>query len=225
MQNLSCEKQEILERYLDEILKINEQINLTSITDLDEARLLHLEDSLTALPEIEAAPDGEYCDMGCGGGFPGVPLAVASGRKTTLIDSRNKKIEAVKQAISKAGCDKFADFYCKAARVEDFAKEQARRFSVVSARALSSLPTLLELASPLLKTGGHLVCLKGQVDEEELAWAKSIEKKCGMAFLSEREFLLSDNETHRVIYVFEKVGEPSVKLPRRVGMAQKKPLK
>ena len=79
------EKVEALFDFLREILAINEHLNLTSIRDFSQACLLHLEDSLTAMPEVMDANEGRYADIGCGGGFPGVPLGVASERKTVLV--------------------------------------------------------------------------------------------------------------------------------------------
>lgn len=79
------------------------------------------------------------------------------------------------------------------------------------------------MASPLLKIEGHLICYKSQDIEDELNHAKDISKKFGMTFVSRRDVLLSDSATTRSIVVFRKDSEPEVSLPRRVGMAQKKP--
>ena len=111
-----------------------------------------------------------------------------------------------------------------ASRIEDLANEMPKRFSVLTARALSSLSSLLELACPLLRMNGQLICLKSHVSDEELNSAQSLEKKLGMKLIKRRDFYLSDGETYREILVFEKVAKPKIKLPRRVGMAQKKPL-
>ena len=87
-----------------------------------------------------------------------------------------------------------------------------------------SEPMLPTTASPLLMPGGRLVCYKGQPSEEEVAHALGLQETLGMRFVSRRDFVLSDGETHRCILVFEKAGKPKVKLPRRTGLAQKKPL-
>ena len=218
------EKAEVLAAYLQEILTINQHINLTSIRDFSEGFLLHLEDSLSALPEIMQAEQGEYADVGCGGGFPGVPLGVASGRKTALVDSRAKKVKAVMQAICSAKANKFAEFEGVATRIEDFGRERKGEFAVVTARALSSLPSLLELAAPLLQMGGSFVALKSEISAEEDEWGEKLAPKLGLALANKRKLTLTDGETRRVIYTFNKVGEPKLKLPRKVGMAQKNPL-
>lgn len=212
----------LAEEYLDAILSENETVNLTRITDPSQARLLHLEDSLVALPEMEAAPSGLYADLGSGGGFPGVPLALATGRKTLLVDSVKKKMSAVSRALARLGLDEQISTYD--GRIEELSIQQPSAFSVVTARALSSLPSLLELSSPLLETGGMLVCFKAQLTDEEAKAADAVAPMVGMEPVSRRELILSDNETHRTIMAYRKSGKAKMKLPRRVGLAQKKPL-
>ena len=73
--------------------------------------------------------------------------------------------------------------------------------------------------------GGRLVCYKAQLDEDELKEARAVESLLGMKLISQRETFLSDGETKRTILVFEKVGKPRMKLPRRIGLAQKNPLR
>ena len=95
----------------------------------------------------------------------------------------------------------------------------------LTARALSKLVSLIELASPLLKKGGRLVCYKAQLSSEELEEALAVQDLVGMKMISQREICLSDGETTRTIVVFEKIGKPRIKLPRRIGLAQKQPLR
>ena len=218
------EKANALLEYLQEILAINEHINLTSIRDFQAGCLLHLEDSLVALPELMAAMGGKYTDVGCGGGFPGVPLGVASGRNTTLVDSRAKKVKVVMEAIEKTGVNKFAEFEGVPARIEDFGCDNKGEFAVVTARALSALPSLLELVSPLLKTGGSFVALKSEIDAQEEEWGTVLAPKLGLELANKRKLTLTDGGTKRVIFTFKKVGKAKVKLPRKVGMAQKNPI-
>lgn len=218
-----CSANDLAQQYLDLVLEVNKTINLTRITDRSEAEILHLEDSLVGLEEVNAAPAGLYGDLGSGGGFPGVPLALATGRDTVLVDSVKKKMAVVGQLIDQLGlsnqiatCDD---------RIEDLALDRPGCFSVLTARALSRLVSLLELASPLLIKGGRLVCYKAQVTDDELSEALAAQDLLGMKLISERKTLLSDGQTARTILVFEKTGRARLKLPRRVGAAQKTPLK
>lgn len=216
------ENAELIDRYLDLILEENKTTNLTRIDSKEKARILHIEDSLVALPEVNRAPEGLYGDLGTGGGFPGFPIAVETGRKAVLVDSVKKKTAIVERCVDKLGMsDQISTF---SGRIEDLAREMPGKFSVLTARALSQLPSLLELASPLLKKRGLFVCYKGEASPEEEAAAKKVAKKVGMTLVSKRSLILSDGETHREIFLYEKTGKPTVKLPRRVGMAQHKPL-
>lgn len=213
--------EQLIDRYMSSVLEVNKTLNLTRIEDSEEARLLHIEDSLSGLKELDNAPEGRYVDLGSGGGFPGVPLAIASGRETLLVDSVKKKMAAVQSIIDALGLPSVSTYD---GRIEDLSTQQREQFSAATARALAKLSVLMELASPLLKQGGVLICYKAQLSEEELDKALKLQSYLGMKLKSDREFLLSDNVTHRRIIVFEKVKQPGLKLPRRIGLAQKKPL-
>lgn len=213
----------LMQRYLDSILEANKVTNLTRITDGEQARLLHIEDSLVGLPEVNEAPTGLYGDLGSGGGFPGVPLALATGRKTLLVDSVKKKMAIVQSALDDLSLSE--QISTSSERIEDLPLEYKEKFAVLTARALSKLVSLIELASPLLKKGGRLVCYKAQLSSEELEEALAVQDLVGMKMISQREICLSDGETTRTIVVFEKIGKSRIKLPRRVGLAQKQPLR
>lgn len=213
----------LMQRYLDSILEANKVTNLTRITDGEQARLLHIEDSLVGLPEINEAPTGLYGDLGSGGGFPGVPLALATGRKTLLVDSVKKKMAIVQSALDDLSLSE--QISTSSERIEDLPLEYKEKFAVLTARALSKLVSLIELASPLLKNGGRLVCYKAQLSSEELEEALAVQDLVGMKMISQREICLSDGETTRTIVVFEKIGKSRIKLPRRIGLAQKQPLR
>lgn len=213
----------LMQRYLDSILEANKVTNLTRITDGEQARLLHIEDSLVGLPEVNEAPTGLYGDLGSGGGFPGVPLALATGRKTLLVDSVKKKMAIVQSALDDLSLSE--QISTSSERIEDLPLEYKEKFAVLTARALSKLVSLIELASPLLKNGGRLVCYKAQLSSEELEEALAVQDLVGMKMISQREICLSDGETTRTIVVFKKIGKSRIKLPRRIGLAQKQPLR
>ena len=213
----------LMQRYLDSILEANKVTNLTRITDGEQARLLHIEDSLVGLPEVNEAPTGLYGDLGSGGGFPGVPLALATGRKTLLVDSVKKKMAIVQSALDDLSLSE--QISTSSERIEDLPLEYKEKFAVLTARALSKLVSLIELASPLLKKGGRLVFYKAQLSSEELEEALAVQDLVGMKMISQREICLSDGETTRTIVVFEKIGKSRIKLPRRIGLAQKQPLR
>ena len=220
-ESLTESQQELVNMHLNLVIEANEKVNLTRITSREEAMLLHIEDSLEGLNELEGAPNGLYGDMGSGAGYPGIPLAIVTGRKTVLIDARRKKMEAMEDIIVRLGLDQQISTF--AGRAELLARSQAKRYAALTARALAKLPVLMELASPLLKHGGRLICYKANIEDDEMIHAKRVKKATGMEIVSDRSFMLG-NDVNRRIVVFEKVADSLVKLPRQEGMAQKKPL-
>lgn len=221
LSTISPEKLLLLNKHLLLVIQYNKKVNLTRIDSESQGILLHIEDSLTALPEINASPEGLYIDIGTGGGFPGIPMSVVSGRRALLIDSLQKKIKVVDSMIAGLGLRESISTY--AGRIENYAAGGGEKASVVTARALSSLPSLLELAAPVLISSGRLVCYKANIEETELSQAVGLEKKLGMKIVSDRGIILSDGITKRRIITFEKADEAQVVIPRRAGMAQKRP--
>lgn len=186
--------------------------------------LLHVEDSLLGLEAVSKAPNGMYLDMGTGGGFPGVPIAVETGRDSLLVDSVGKKVAAVQEITDQLS---LRNIHTWAGRLEDLAIQKPSAFAVVTARALSKLSVLMELASPLLCKEGRLVCYKARIDGEELEHAKALQGKLNMWLVDHQEYQLKDKQGEvftRQIIVFEKRGQSKIKLPRKVGFAQRKPL-
>lgn len=210
---------DLLKKHLELIIKANKTINMTRIETWDDGMLLHVYDSLVALPEVNNAPEGWYIDMGTGAGYPGIPLAIESGRKTLLVDSVKKKIAILDEIIKELHLTNIETY---AGRIEMLAKDKPCSFAVVTARALSRLSVLMELASPLLQTNGYLICYKAYIDKSELNHALNLQEKLGMDLISDRVTTIQD--CYRRIICFKKTKEPTLKLPRKVGFAQKKPL-
>ena len=213
---------ELLATHLMLVIQKNEQINLTRITNLEDAAYLHVVDSLLLWPSFEAAPAGKFVDIGTGAGFPGIPLAIATGRKALLVDSVGKKVNAVGEFIQALGLQNRAE--ARQARIEPLGKELRGQFSVVCARAVAQTNVLVEYAAPLLGKGGRLVVAKARPTEEELTTAKRAAKVCGLRYVSRETFELPGERGHREILSYERVGNPSIKLPRAVGMAKHHPL-
>lgn len=220
--SLPTEEQELIAKHLELVLEANKTLNLTRIDTYDEGMLLHVEDSLSGLEEVNAAPEGRLIDLGSGGGFPGIPLAIATKRETLLVDFRQKKCDALQKIIEELGVANYVATY--AGRAELLARQQGEQFAVVAARAVAKLAVLLELASPLLFKGGRLVCYKAHVEDDEYHDAIRVAPMTGMDLVSDRTFVLSDGETLRRILAFEKTRKPQAKLPRKEGYAQKHPL-
>lgn len=210
---------DLLKRHLELVIEANKTTNITRISTWEEGMLLHVEDSLVGLPEVMDAPAGRMVDIGSGAGYPGIPLAIESGRQTLLADSVGKKTAILSSMVETLGLENVEVY---TGRIEDLAREKPAAFTVVTARALAQLSILMELASPMLQEGGRLVCYKANVSDEELQHALSLQEQLGMKHVSNRTVTLGDN--CRRIICFEKTGRPKIKLPRKVGMAQKRPL-
>ena len=196
-------------------------LNLTRIVDFDKAIELHVEDSLSTLDEFERS-QGRFCDIGTGGGFPGIPLAIVTGRQGTLLDSVQKKAAAVKGFVDELGLNDQLEV--KGIRSEQLASESPSCYGVVVARAVSCIAAVEELATPLLEPGGHLIAMRGRDSEEDLDAAHKAATVLGLSLISNRTFTLPSDGAFRRILVFARVLEPEKKIPRRPGVAQKHPL-
>jgi len=208
--------------YLVRILDENQRVNLTAVREPTSAVRVHVTDSLSALPELLAAPEGLVVDIGSGGGFPGVPLALATRRRTVLLDSVGRKARAVNSVLEAMG-PMTCDLEVVTARAEDYAAVNPRLAAVVVARAVAPLPALVELAAPLLQPGGVLIAMKGQPTPDEVAAGDRAAAIVGLRRISDRSFELRGGEGRRIL-TYERVGESTVPLPRRVGLAQNSPL-
>ena len=198
-------REDLLKRHLELVIEANKTTNITRISTWDEGMLLHVQDSLVGLPELREAPEGRMVDIGSGAGYPGIPLAIETAILASMVQT--------------LGLDN-VDVYT--GRIEDLAREEPASFAAVTARALAQLSILMEFASPLLQEGGRLICYKANVSDEEMEHALSLQNRLAMKLVSDRIVELGKN--HRRIICFEKTGTPHVKLPRKTGFAQKRPL-
>lgn len=212
-----------LVEYVVGVEEANARLNLTRITGIESALRLHVVDSLLALPEVQEAPAGALLDLGSGAGFPGVPLGVASHRSTVLLDSVGKKAAAVHEIVAAMGLD--TQIQVRGERAETLALKDAQAFAVVTARAVAQLPSLVELAAPLLApNAGRLIALKGVPDAEELERGRTAARLCGLREVSIRRAAIPEGSEARTIIAYERYSAPRVKLPRRMGLAQHSPL-
>ena len=181
---------------LDELARWNKRINLTAIRDRDEMISAHLLDSLVARPLVLGR---RVLDVGTGGGFPGLPLAIAEpDREFDLVDSNNKKIMFVQHVAGLLGLD---NVNAVKARTEDYAP--GYRFDTVIARAVAAVPRLLELAGHHVGEDGVFVALKGRHPAEELEslpvhWGHEVTelKVPGLAEGSRHAVLLRRKKSH-----------------------------
>jgi 16S rRNA (guanine527-N7)-methyltransferase len=208
-----------LSLHLRSVLETNKLMNLTSI-DEEGAVALHILDSLTALSALGSAPAGAFADLGSGPGYPGIPLAVVSGRGVALVESVKKKAAFLQRVVD----DLRLEATVHPVRAEELAVEMPGCFSAVVARALSALPSIVELASPLLEPGGVLVCMKGALNEDEVSHGDRAGALCGLHRESVSRVVIPGLEVERTIVTYRKSSPAKVRLPRRPGLAQHQPL-
>lgn len=213
---------DLLARHIELVQDANQRVNLTRITDSHDAVRCHTADSLAVLQDVSAAPNGMLLDLGTGAGFPGLPLAICTTRRVQLLDSVGKKIRELRAIIEALGLSSRVE--ATADRAERLGRTNPGRFAVVTARAVSELPALVELAAPLLVREGRLICLKGSPEESEIERAGRVASLTGVSPEYVRVFDLPGGAGHRTILCYRKTGESSVQLPRREGMAQHAPL-
>lgn len=208
-----------LTRVLEELER--ERVSVSSVTEVDRAWRVHVEDSLTGLEIAELREAKQIADIGSGAGFPGLVLAVAlPGSQVDLIESVGRKCEFMERAME-AGISNATVLH---ARSEELASAEQREFyDAVTTRAVGRLSTLAELASPLLKDGGILVAWKGKRDaDEERQLSRASDQ---LAMQLERILDVGDRagSKHRHLHVIRKVGATPADLPRRPGIAKKRP--
>ena len=215
---LSQETADTLCAFGEAVIRQNEVMNLTAITDPVQVAKLHLLDSLTVLKTAELAGKA-LIDVGCGAGFPGVPLSIAcKDAKITLLDSLGKRVAWLAQTLPGLG----VDAECVTARAEEAAASRREQYDYATSRAVARLNILLELTAPFVKVGGAVLAMKGAAAQEELAEAKNAIRQLGLELEKVHKFPI-DGADHCVI-VLRKVTPTPARFPRRYAKIKAAPL-
>ena len=199
------------------MVRQNEVMNLTGITDDPGVANLHLLDSLTVMACADLQSK-TLIDVGCGAGFPGVPLAIASGARITLLDSLGKRMKWLEEVLPTLGIEA----ECVTARAEEAVSTRRETYDFATSRAVARLNILLELTAPYVKVGGKVLAMKGMAAKEELAEARNAIKKLGLKLEEVREFPI-DGTNHAVI-ILKKVAPTPKQYPRRFAKIKQAPL-
>ena len=201
------------------VVKQNEVMNLTAITEPDKVAQLHLLDSLTVLCCADLKGK-QIIDVGCGAGFPGVPTAIACPEaKVTLLDSLAKRMNWLETVLPELGV---TNARCLTARAEEAIADRREKFDFATSRAVARLNILLELTAPYVRVGGAVLAMKGSAAREELEEAKNAIKKLGLKLEEVKDFPM-DGTTHSVI-VLRKVHATPAQYPRRYAKIKQAPL-
>ena len=200
------------------VVKQNEVMNLTAITEPAAVAKLHLLDSVSLL-KCENLTGKTLIDVGCGAGFPGVPVKIACpGVKLTLLDSLGKRMNWLSAVLPTLN----VEAECVTARAEEAAVQRRERYDFASSRAVARLNVLLELTAPFVKVGGAVLAMKGSAAMEELAEAKNAISKLGLKLEKVHHFPV-DGADHAVI-VLRKVSPTPAQYPRRFNKIKQFPL-
>ena len=200
------------------VVKQNEVMNLTAITQEDQVAKLHLLDSISLLTVMDLKGK-KIIDVGCGAGFPGVPLKIACpDADVTLLDSLGKRMRWLEEILPTLG----VNAQCLTARAEEAVAERREQYDIATSRAVARLNILLELTAPYVKVGGYVLAMKGTAAEEELQECENAIRKLGLK--KEKVVLFPIDGTNHSVIVLKKVAPTPAAYPRRYAKIKQNPL-
>ena len=200
------------------VVEQNAVMNLTAITEPAAVARLHLLDSLTVLTAADLKGKS-LIDVGCGAGFPGVPVAIAGEAvKVTLLDSLGKRMSWLETILPQLG----VQANCITARAEEAVADHREKFDYATSRAVARLNILLELTAPYVRIGGAVLALKGAAARQELDEAKNAVGKLGLMVEDIKDFTI-DGATHSII-ILRKIAKTPPQFPRRYAKIKQSPL-
>lgn len=215
--SLSDEQANMLARFYELVSAANCRFNLTAVTDAESFVTKHYIDSASSADIFPAG--AKILDLGAGAGLPSVPLAIVRPDIfVTALDATAKKVGFIS---SSARALKLKNLTATTGRAEERG-DLFSKFDFVTARAVTSLSALIELALPLLKTGGRLVAYKTPTDDpKDAAHALSV---LGGGFDFLRDYSLPCGSGERRLLVFKKLAETPRGYPRKWGVIKNRPL-
>ena len=210
------------EKYYNYLIDENNKYNLTAIVDKEDVYLKHFLDSLLGTKLI--TDNSNVLDIGCGAGFPSIPLAIfKKSCNFTLIDSVNKKVGFVNNLIDLINIDNAIAIHT---RCEDFAKNELNRekFDIVVTRAVAPMNVLLEYCIPFLKIGGKCIMYKGANYNDELKLCKNAISKLNCKLYATEKVYFKEIDAYRYFIIFEKTQKTPNTYPRLQNKVRKQPL-
>ena len=215
---LTDEVQKKLCEFGEAVVEQNKVMNLTAITEPAQVAKLHLLDSLSLL-SLEDLRGKRMIDVGCGAGFPGVPVKIACPEvELTLLDSLGKRMAWLERILPELGIAA----ECVTARAEEAVISRREQYDVATSRAVARLNVLLELTAPYVKVGGLVLAMKGTAAQEELEEAKNAIRRLGLKLEKVAQFPV-DGTAHTVI-VLRKTAPTPAQYPRRYAKIKQSPL-
>ncbi len=221
---LDTSRADALADYLTRVLEKNRVMNLTAITDPAEAVRLHLLDCAALLPQQDFRGKA-VIDVGCGAGFPGLPLRILEPSvRLTLLDATEKKIAFLRETVQAMGLDGVT---CTAGRAEELSApgaELRETFDIAVSRAVAPLPILAELCLPFVKKGGYFCAMKAKGAEAELQEARNAIRLLGGTAAECRAYPIPGTDLRHCAVWIEKTGFTPGPYPRRFSKIKQKPL-
>lgn len=221
---LTDRQQEQFYRFYELLAEWNKVMNLTAITEMDAVVSKHFVDS-AALVKCKMDMNGKrVIDVGCGAGFPGIPLKILFPEmKITLLDSLNKRIHFLEEVCSQLELSGVELIH---GRAEDYGRNKQYRaqYDAAVSRAVANLASLSEYCIPFLKIGGCFISYKSEKAEEETALAAGAVAKLGGKLEEVCSFELLPENARRSLVIIRKAKETPGKFPRKAGLPAKEPL-
>lgn len=221
---LSPEQLAQYDLYYKTLVKWNEKINLTAITEKEEVYLKHFYDSLTAAFYFDFTKPIKLCDVGAGAGFPSIPIKIAFPHvDITIVDSLNKRITFLKHLAEQLALN---DVQFIHDRAESFGQQKEHReaYDVVTARAVARMSVLSELCLPLVKKNGTFIAMKGINGQAELLEGEKAITVLGGKVMDVHQFALPIEDSERTIILIKKIKQTPKKYPRKAGTPNKSPI-
>lgn len=214
---------ERFDRYSSELVRVNEYLNLTAITEPTDVLYKHWLDSLCVLRFLEPKTGAKCVDVGTGAGFPGVALLIARpDLRMTLLDSTRKKLTFIAETLKMIGLP--AETLHMRAEEAGQTAAYRERYDLVTARAVANLRELCEYCLPFLKVGGTFAAMKSVRSEEEIAAAQNAIRLLGGRIEAVQTFTLP-NAGERTLILIKKISQTPPKYPRPSAKIAKQPLK
>ncbi len=220
--SLQDERLKIMSNYLNLLLTENKTHNLTAITDIEEVWNRHILEAI--MLERFIKNDSSIIDVGSGGGLPGIPLAIMRPDLTvTLLEATQKKADFLQRTAEQLNLNQLTIVNLRAEDAGQ-ATHLREQFDYATCRALGSLPEILELCLPLIKTKGHFLTIKGQKAEQEIEPSRKALALLHAKLIHCHPLIPSDPNNESVLLDIEKQQATPTKYPRRSGMPKKRPL-
>lgn len=221
---VSDRQREQFQKYYEMLVKWNEVMNLTAITEYDEVNEKHFVDSLAIVKGLDMNEVDYMIDIGTGAGFPGIPLKIIYPHlKVTLLDSLNKRVKFLDEVLRTLELENVKTLH---GRAEDYSREEEYRekYDLCVSRAVSNLSVLSEYCIPYVKIGKMFVSYKSVNVDGEVEQSLNAIRILGGKLIKIDKIKLPDSDISRAFVYIEKVKSTSKKYPRKAGVPAKEPL-